>query len=150
MRIGVVSGFDGRRPPDFVAAAGRIAEERGFHSFFVPEHVLFFQEYASRYPYAEDGRLQSILTEKSTERGDPQRLVSFSFNNKRFTSPTRKIEPVTSTSPLFPALSRAETSACSGDSTASQGKPRRAAALATVFGSWALGFGGRVTIRCCT
>ena len=57
MRIGVVSGFDGRRPPDFVAAAGRIAEERGFHSFFVPEHVLFFQEYASRYPYAEDGRL---------------------------------------------------------------------------------------------
>ncbi len=57
MQIGVVSGFDGRRPPDFVAAAGRIAEERGFHSFFVPEHVLFFQEYASRYPYAEDGRL---------------------------------------------------------------------------------------------
>ncbi len=57
MRIGVVSGFDGRRPPDFVAAAGRIAEERGFHSFFVPEHVLFFQKYASRYPYAKDGRL---------------------------------------------------------------------------------------------
>ncbi len=57
MRIGVVAGFDGRRPPDFVAAAGRIAEERGFHSFFVPEHVLFFQEYASRYPFAEDGRL---------------------------------------------------------------------------------------------
>ena len=26
MRIGVVSGFDGRRPPDFVAAAGRIGE----------------------------------------------------------------------------------------------------------------------------
>jgi probable F420-dependent oxidoreductase len=57
MRIGVVAGFDGRRPPEFVAAAGRIAEERGFHSFFVPEHVLFFQQYASRYPYAKDGRL---------------------------------------------------------------------------------------------
>jgi len=57
MRIGVVSGFDGRRPPAFVAAAGRIAEDRGFHSFFVPEHVLFFGEYASRYPYAENGRI---------------------------------------------------------------------------------------------
>jgi probable F420-dependent oxidoreductase len=57
MRIGVVSGFDGRRPPEFVAAAGRIAEERGLHSFFVPEHVVFFREYASRYPYSQDGRI---------------------------------------------------------------------------------------------
>jgi probable F420-dependent oxidoreductase len=57
MRIGVVSGFDGRRPPEFVAAAGRIAEERGLHSFYVPEHVVFFREYASRYPYAQDGRI---------------------------------------------------------------------------------------------
>jgi probable F420-dependent oxidoreductase len=57
MRIGVVSGFDGRRPPEFVAAAGRIAEERGLHSFFVPEHVVFFREHASRYPYAPDGRI---------------------------------------------------------------------------------------------
>jgi len=57
MKIGVVSGFDGRRPPDFIASAGRIAESRGMHSFFVPEHVLFFREYASRYPYSSDGRI---------------------------------------------------------------------------------------------
>lgn len=57
MQIGVVSGFDGRRPPEFVAAAGRIAEERGLHSFFLPEHVVFFREYASRYPYSRDGRI---------------------------------------------------------------------------------------------
>ena len=57
MQIGVVSGFDGRRPPDFIVGAARIVEERGLHSFFVPEHVLFFREYASRYPYSDDGRI---------------------------------------------------------------------------------------------
>ena len=57
MQIGVVSGFDGRTPPELVAAAGQAADARGLHSFFVPEHVLFFEAYASRYPYSEDGRL---------------------------------------------------------------------------------------------
>jgi probable F420-dependent oxidoreductase len=36
-------------------AAG--AEERGFHSLWVAEHVVLFDEYASRYPYAADGRI---------------------------------------------------------------------------------------------
>ena len=57
MKIGVVAGFDGRRPPEFIVGVAKIAEERGLHSFYVPEHVLFFREYASRYPYAEDGRI---------------------------------------------------------------------------------------------
>ncbi len=57
MHIGVVSGFDGRTPPELIVAAGQAADSRGLHSFFVPEHVLFFEEYASRYPYSPDGRL---------------------------------------------------------------------------------------------
>ncbi len=57
MKIGVMSGFAAATPPEFIAAAGRIAEERGFDSFWVPEHVLFFPEYASRYPYSGDGKL---------------------------------------------------------------------------------------------
>jgi probable F420-dependent oxidoreductase len=57
MKIGVVSGFDGRSSPQQAIDAGQIAEERGFYSFFVPEHVLFFREYASRYPYSGDGRV---------------------------------------------------------------------------------------------
>ncbi|MDJ0848930.1 MAG: LLM class F420-dependent oxidoreductase [Myxococcota bacterium] len=57
MKIGVVSGFDGRRPPEFIVGAARIVEERELHSFFVPEHVVFFREYASRYPYSGDGRI---------------------------------------------------------------------------------------------
>ena len=57
MQVGVVSGFDGRTPPEQIAGAARAAEARGLHSFFVPEHVLFFPEYASRYPYSESGRI---------------------------------------------------------------------------------------------
>jgi probable F420-dependent oxidoreductase len=57
VKIGVISGFGAATPPEFIAAAGRLAEERGVHSFWVPEHVLFFAEYASRYPYSSDGKV---------------------------------------------------------------------------------------------
>ena len=57
MKIGVMSGFGAATPPAFIAAAGRIAEEHALHSIWVPEHVLFFPEYASRYPYSDDGKI---------------------------------------------------------------------------------------------
>jgi len=57
MKIGAVSAFSGGTPPEFIASAGKIAESRGLHSFWVPEHVIFFPEYASRYPYASDGKI---------------------------------------------------------------------------------------------
>jgi probable F420-dependent oxidoreductase len=57
MKIGVQSAFSGATPPELIADFGRIAEERGFHSLWVPEHVVFFREYASQYPYAADGRI---------------------------------------------------------------------------------------------
>src|SRR5436309_1006441 len=57
MKIGVISGFGAGTSPELIAATGRIVEERGFHSLWVPEHVLFFPEYASRYPYSRDGKL---------------------------------------------------------------------------------------------
>jgi probable F420-dependent oxidoreductase len=57
MKIGVQTGFSQATPPDLIAEFGQIAEERGFHSLWVPEHVLFFREYASRYPYASDGKI---------------------------------------------------------------------------------------------
>jgi probable F420-dependent oxidoreductase len=43
--------------PDYVQALGSGAEERGFHSIWVPEHVVLFDQYRSQYPYAEDGRI---------------------------------------------------------------------------------------------
>lgn len=57
MKIGLVTAAGPHTPPDFLAEVGAISESRGFHSIWVPEHVIFFEEYASRYPYSEDGRI---------------------------------------------------------------------------------------------
>lgn len=43
--------------PEYLAALGRGAEERGFSSIWVPEHVVLFDDYSSSYPYAGDGRI---------------------------------------------------------------------------------------------
>ena len=42
--------------PDFVEMLGRDAEALGFDSLWVAEHVVLFDDHASRYPYARDGR----------------------------------------------------------------------------------------------
>lgn len=57
--------FNDRTSPDYIRQAGQIAEQFGFHSLWVPEHVLFFSQYESRYPYSDDGKL----------RGDPRSLI---------------------------------------------------------------------------
>jgi probable F420-dependent oxidoreductase len=57
MKVGVQTGFSGATSPDLIAEFGKIAEERGFHSLWVPEHVVFFRDYVSRYPYSEDGKI---------------------------------------------------------------------------------------------
>ena len=57
MKTGVAIAFNHLTPPEFIAGAGRLLEERGFHSAWVPEHVVFFPQYDSRYPYSEDGRI---------------------------------------------------------------------------------------------
>lgn len=44
--------------PEFLAALGREAEARGFHSIWLGEHVLLFDDYASSYPYADDGKIR--------------------------------------------------------------------------------------------
>jgi len=41
--------------PQFLARAAKAAEERGFHSVWVGEHVVLFDQYAKEYPYAESG-----------------------------------------------------------------------------------------------
>jgi probable F420-dependent oxidoreductase len=43
--------------PEYVHALGTAAEERGFHSLWAAEHVVLFDQYASKYPYAADGRI---------------------------------------------------------------------------------------------
>ncbi len=43
--------------PEYMAALAAGAEDRGFHSIWVAEHVVLFDEYVSRYPYAADGKI---------------------------------------------------------------------------------------------
>jgi len=42
--------------PEFLAAVAREAEARHIHGIWVGEHVVTFEHYASKYPYAEDGQ----------------------------------------------------------------------------------------------
>ena len=43
--------------PQYLEAVCQQAEARGVHRIWVGEHVVLFDEYASRYPYAADGRI---------------------------------------------------------------------------------------------
>lgn len=57
MKIGIVTPAGPHTSPEFLAQVGSIAETRKFHSLWLPEHVVFFREHASRYPYSPDGRI---------------------------------------------------------------------------------------------
>jgi len=58
MRIGLFAPLGNPfATPEYLHALGPAAEERGFHSLWVAEHVVLFDEYASEYPYAADGRI---------------------------------------------------------------------------------------------
>jgi probable F420-dependent oxidoreductase len=58
MRIGIQVAFAGAAAdPAHVRETARRAEAAGFHSIWVPEHVVLFEEYSSRYPYSADGKI---------------------------------------------------------------------------------------------
>ena len=46
--------------PELLATLGREADQRGIGTIWVGEHVVLFDEYASEYPYAEDGRIPAL------------------------------------------------------------------------------------------
>ncbi len=57
MKFGVQTLFGGpvASRPEFVVATGSAIEERGFSHLWAAEHVVNFQNYASSYPYSDDG-----------------------------------------------------------------------------------------------
>lgn len=58
MKIGIFAALGNPfATPDYLNALGLAAEERGFHSIWVAEHVVLFDQYASKYPYAADGKI---------------------------------------------------------------------------------------------
>lgn len=57
MKIGATMAFSHHTSATFIREAAQAVEAAGFHSVWVPEHVVFFPDYDSRYPYAADGRI---------------------------------------------------------------------------------------------
>ncbi|MFV0257753.1 MAG: TIGR03619 family F420-dependent LLM class oxidoreductase, partial [Acidimicrobiales bacterium] len=57
MDIGITTAFSHRTPVEQIIGTAQRIEAAGFSTVWVPEHVLFFPEYASTYPYADDGRV---------------------------------------------------------------------------------------------
>ncbi len=58
MRIGLFAPLvNPIATPDFLQTLASVAEECGFDSLWVAEHLVLFDEYASRYPYAANGRI---------------------------------------------------------------------------------------------
>ena len=75
MRIGLFAPLAGPfATGEYLEALGRGAEERGFHSLWVAEHVVLFDDYASSYPYSADGRIPA-----APENGMLEPFTSLSF-----------------------------------------------------------------------
>ena len=51
LKLGCQMAFNEHTSPEYIAAAAAMVEKLGYDSFWVPEHVLFFPEYESKYPY---------------------------------------------------------------------------------------------------
>jgi probable F420-dependent oxidoreductase len=75
MQIGVIAPAGSPvATPEYLAALGPAVEERGFHSVWLPEHVVLFDEYASKYPYSENGRIGG-----APDMGPLEPFVALSF-----------------------------------------------------------------------
>ncbi len=57
MQMGAQVAYSGFTPPEFIAESAKMLENKGFDSLWVPEYVLFFEDYASSYPYSDNGRI---------------------------------------------------------------------------------------------
>ena len=65
MKIGFAMAFNQFTESALIADAASLIEEMGAYAVWAPEHVMFFPEYASTYPYSETGRIP----------GDPEGLL---------------------------------------------------------------------------
>jgi probable F420-dependent oxidoreductase len=75
MKIGLFAPLGGPfATPEYLHTLGSAVEERAFHSLWVAEHVVLFDDYGSRYPYAADGRIPA-----PPESGMLEPFTSLSF-----------------------------------------------------------------------
>lgn len=58
MKIGLQGFFAGQAASAaHMAKTARLVEDANFHSLWMPEHVLLFEDYDSPYPYSKDGKV---------------------------------------------------------------------------------------------
>lgn len=57
MELGITMAFSHHTPIDYIVGASQRVEAAGFAAIWVPEHVLFFPDYESSYPYSKDGKV---------------------------------------------------------------------------------------------
>ena len=57
MQVGATMAFNHHTSAAFMVEAAHAVETAGFHSLWVPEHVVFFADYESRYPVLGNGRI---------------------------------------------------------------------------------------------
>ncbi|MEM9610148.1 MAG: LLM class F420-dependent oxidoreductase [Actinomycetota bacterium] len=57
MDFGITTAFSHHTPIEQIVGTAQRIEAAGFTTVWVPEHVLFFPEYASAYPYSDDGKV---------------------------------------------------------------------------------------------
>lgn len=57
MKLSVAMAFSQHTPVSFIQEAAQAVEAAGVWGIWVPEHVLFFADYASTYPYSDNGRI---------------------------------------------------------------------------------------------
>ncbi len=65
MKISLAMAFSQHTPPEFIRDSVQLVESKAINGIWVPEHVLFFPDYASTYPYSDNGRIP----------GDPEGLL---------------------------------------------------------------------------
>ena len=65
MKVGAAMAFGAHTPAEFIRDSVQLVEEKGIHSIWLPEHVLFFPDYGSTYPYSDNGRIP----------GDPEGIL---------------------------------------------------------------------------
>ena len=61
-------------PPNAIAAVARKAEESGFESIWIPEHIILPVTYRSPYPYSSSGRMSAP---PETPLHDPMLALAF-------------------------------------------------------------------------
>jgi probable F420-dependent oxidoreductase len=102
MKVGVVQIFDGTpgRGIDHVIEFAQHVEALGFDSLWVPDHVIFFDNYGSKYPHTDDGSIdfkkdQGILEPSMT-------MLAAGLNTKRIRVGT-SVEILTERNPVIRA-----------------------------------------------